>query len=98
LTWTVRGRARGDINDFDGESGLSDLNLWGKYRFYNRDGLSFTAGVLLTVPTGSEDDGLGTGEVIPARSPRSASRPGTDISSRMRAFDSPRTPPSSTAT
>jgi len=55
----------GDLNDFDGESGLADLNLWGKYRFYNRNGVSFTAGVLLTLPTGSEDDGLGTGELVP---------------------------------
>lgn len=55
----------GELNDFDGESGLSDLTLWGKYRFYHKGGLSITAGALLTLPTGSEDDGLGSGNVVP---------------------------------
>jgi hypothetical protein len=55
----------GDLNDFDGESGLEDLTVWGKYRFFNSNGVSVTAGALLTLPTGSEDDGLGSGNVVP---------------------------------
>jgi len=55
----------GELEDFDGDSGLSDLTLWGKYRFYNKGGFSITAGALLTLPTGSEDDGLGSGNVVP---------------------------------
>lgn len=49
---------------FDGESGLGDLTVWGKYRFLEGD-LSISAGLLLDLPTGSEDDGLGTGKVVP---------------------------------
>jgi len=55
----------GETHDFDGDSGLGDLTLWGKYRFYDSGGVSFTAGAVLTLPTGSDDDGLGTGEVVP---------------------------------
>jgi hypothetical protein len=56
----------GDLDDFDGDSGLGDLTMWGKYRFFDTGTVSVTAGALLTLPTGSDDDGLGTGEVGPA--------------------------------
>ena len=52
-------------NTFDGESGATDLDLFGKYRFMDGD-FQFAVGGELTLPTGSEDDGLGTGAVTPA--------------------------------
>src|SRR5437867_2576992 len=54
----------GPLDGFDGESGLGDLTVWGKYRFLEGSP-SVTAGAFLTLPTGSEDDGLGTGKVTP---------------------------------
>lgn len=55
----------GETRNFSGDSGLSDLTAWGKYRIVEKEGVTFTAGVQMTLPTGSEEDGLGTGKVVP---------------------------------
>lgn len=53
-----------EVGGFNGESGLGDLTVWGKYRFLSGD-VSLSAGGSLDLPTGSEDDGLGTGKIVP---------------------------------
>jgi len=40
-------------------SGATDLDLWGKFHFGNRDGNEYAAGVTLIVPTGDDTAGLG---------------------------------------
>jgi hypothetical protein len=52
-------------NTIDSESGATDLDLFGKYRVLDGD-IKVAVGGELTLPTGSENDGLGTGEVVPA--------------------------------
>lgn len=42
--------------------GLSDIGLELKWRFYEKDGLSLALKPGLTLPTGDEDNGLGTGK------------------------------------
>jgi hypothetical protein len=41
----------------DGESGLTDLGISGRYLVHSQDGLRVTAGGLVTLPIGSEDIG-----------------------------------------
>ncbi|MFA4828121.1 MAG: transporter [Thermodesulfovibrionales bacterium] len=43
------------------EHGISDVSLELKWRFYDRDGLSFAMKPGLTLPTGNENKGLGNG-------------------------------------
>ncbi len=43
------------------ESGISDLSLEVKWRFYEKDGLSFALKPGITFPTGNERKGLGNG-------------------------------------
>lgn len=43
------------------ENGLSDVSLEIKWRFYERDGLSFALKPGITLPTGDDDKGLGQG-------------------------------------
>lgn len=43
------------------ESGISDLSLEVKWRFYEKDGLSFALKPGITLPTGNEKKGLGNG-------------------------------------
>jgi len=43
------------------KDGLGDLALEGKWRFFEREGFSFALKPGLTLPTGDEDRGLGTG-------------------------------------
>ncbi|MCK9420468.1 MAG: transporter [Nitrospirae bacterium] len=45
-----------------GEKGLSDTSLELKWRFYEKDGLSFALKPGLTLPTGDEAKGLGAGK------------------------------------
>lgn len=45
------------------ENGISDMSVELKWRFYEQDGLSFALKPGLTLPTGSEDKGLGAGRV-----------------------------------
>ncbi len=47
---------------FSGDSGIGDITVWGKYRFLDGP-VAAAAGLFVTLPTGSEDKGLGTGEV-----------------------------------
>lgn len=54
----------GTSDRFSGNSGLGDLTTWGKYRFLEGP-VSVSAGALLDLPTGSEEEGLGTGKVTP---------------------------------
>jgi len=51
-----------DFDPFDDESGLGDTDVWAKIRIL-RDPLplDFSVGALLKLPTGDDDDGLGTG-------------------------------------
>jgi len=53
--------AHRDPDDGSGESGLTDTDIWGKLSIVS-DPVSVSVGLLLTLPTGSEDDFLGTGE------------------------------------
>lgn len=46
----------------DGASGLGDTKLGLKWRFYEKDGLSFAIAPALTLPTGDDEKGLGTGK------------------------------------
>jgi len=43
------------------ESGISDMSLEVKWRFYKKDGLSFALKPGITFPTGKEEKGLGNG-------------------------------------
>ncbi|MBZ0158039.1 MAG: transporter [Alphaproteobacteria bacterium] len=45
------------------EKGISDTSLEVKWRFYEKDGLSFALKPGITLPTGDEDKGLGAGRV-----------------------------------
>ena len=56
---------RVDVADIDlgplSESGLRDMTIWGKWQLFHNP-VQFTIGVELFLPTGDEDDLLGTGE------------------------------------
>jgi hypothetical protein len=42
--------------DFGGsETGVTDIDIWGKYQFYKTHSLMLSGGILLTLPTGSDD-------------------------------------------
>lgn len=45
--------------------GISDLAIEAKWRFYEKDGLSFALKPGFTIPTGDEEKGLGAGRVTP---------------------------------
>jgi len=45
------------------EDGLSDISLELKWRFYEKDGLSFALKPGLTLPTGDDERGLGAGKI-----------------------------------
>lgn len=45
------------------ENGISDISLELKWRFFEKDGLSFALKPGITLPTGDEKKGLGTGKV-----------------------------------
>ncbi len=45
----------------NGESGLSDLRMTGRYHFQSRNGTKITAGGFLTLPIGKDD--IGQGEI-----------------------------------
>ncbi len=45
------------------ESGISDASIQVKWRFYEKDGLSFAVKPGVTLPTGDENKGLGNGRV-----------------------------------
>jgi hypothetical protein len=55
------GLAHRDPDDGSGETGLTDMDLWGKVSVAT-DPMAFSVGLLVTAPTGSEDKFLGTGE------------------------------------
>lgn len=44
-----------DPDTGDSESGVSDIDAWGKYQLYQDGRTMVAAGVLLTLPTGSDD-------------------------------------------
>jgi len=56
-------RTEEDGNLISDENGISDMSVELKWRFYEQDGLSFALKPGLTLPTGSEDKGFGTGRV-----------------------------------
>lgn len=43
----------------DGQSGITDLGVYGRYNIYNQKQTNFSAGGLVTLPIGSEDIGQG---------------------------------------
>lgn len=47
----------------DSENGLSDISLELKWRFYEKEGLSFALKPGMTLPTGDTDKGLGAGKI-----------------------------------
>jgi hypothetical protein len=47
----------------DSENGLSDISLELKWRFYEKDGLSFALKPGMTLPMGDDDKGLGAGKI-----------------------------------
>jgi hypothetical protein len=50
-----------DIPGGGSNSGLSDTNIYAKWQFFHNP-VQFAAGMEISLPTGKEDDGLGTGE------------------------------------
>ncbi len=46
---------RYDPDDYSSENGLSDIELWAKYQFIKTADYMLSAGLLATLPTGSED-------------------------------------------
>ena len=50
----------------NGETGLGDLTIYGKYRFLHQGHFDVTAGASFSLPTGSESSGLGTGKLVPS--------------------------------
>ncbi len=44
-----------DPDGFDSETGVSDIDIWGKYQFIKTPEYMLSAGLLLTLPTGSEE-------------------------------------------
>lgn len=53
-----------DVDNGPSEDGISDMNIWTKYRFINEDNNNFglAAGLNVKLATGDDDKGLGTGE------------------------------------
>lgn len=51
----------GDVKEK--EDGISDMSLELKWRFFEHDGLSLAMKPGITIPTGDEDKGLGTGKI-----------------------------------
>ncbi len=45
------------------EDGISDIEINLKWRFWEKDGLSFALKPLISLPTGDEERGLGTGRI-----------------------------------
>ncbi len=43
-----------NYDHFDSETGLSDIDCWGKYQFYNMNNLLISGGIQLTLPLGSD--------------------------------------------
>ena len=56
--WTRQKEEGTVISD---EDGISDISLEGKWRFYDKNDLSFALKPGITFPTGNEDRGLGAG-------------------------------------
>jgi hypothetical protein len=54
-----------DRDVFGNPSGLSDTFLWGKYRFGRQSDSAVSVGAFLSLPTGSKNDGLGSGTTDP---------------------------------
>lgn len=55
-------RIKEDSTLISDENGIADMSVELKWRFYEQDGLSFALKPGLTLPTGSEDKGFGTGK------------------------------------
>jgi hypothetical protein len=56
-------RIKEDGDTVEKEDGISDISLELKWRFFEKDGLSLALKPGITLPTGDEDRGLGTGRV-----------------------------------
>lgn len=56
-------RVKEDRHAVADENGVSDIALEAKWRFYERDGLSLGLKPGITLPTGDDENGLGTGKV-----------------------------------
>lgn len=56
-------RTKEDADVVSQQDGISDLSLELKWRFFEKEGLSFAIKPGITIPTGNEDRGFGTGRV-----------------------------------
>ncbi len=56
-------KAEEDGTTVSDENGISDASLELKWRFFEQNGLSFALKPSITIPSGDEDKGLGTGRV-----------------------------------
>jgi hypothetical protein len=56
----IRVKERGETAS---EDGISDISIEAKWRFFEKDGLSFALKPGISLPTGDEDKGLGAGKV-----------------------------------
>ncbi len=54
-----------DADVLGSPSGISDTLVWGKYRFGRQPNSAVSAGAFLSLPTGDDGDGLGTGSTDP---------------------------------
>jgi len=56
-------RVKEDSNLSDDEDGIADISLEAKWRFFEKDGLSLGLKPGMTLPSGDDKKGLGTGKV-----------------------------------
>jgi hypothetical protein len=57
------GKAEEDgVTTYD-ENGISDMTIEAKWRFFEKDGFSFALKPGISIPTGADEKGLGTGKV-----------------------------------
>lgn len=56
-------KTKEDSDVVSGEDGISDMSLEVKWMFYEKDGLSFALKPGVTLPTGDDGKGLGTGRM-----------------------------------
>lgn len=55
-------RAKTDGDVLGSERGIADVSVGVKWRFFEKDGLCFAVKPAITIPTGDENKGLGTGK------------------------------------
>lgn len=56
-------KTKEDGDTVSDEDGISDMSFEAKWRFYDKDGLSLAVKPGITLPTGDDEKGLGTGKI-----------------------------------